>query len=94
MPTICCLHKCNNLEELYIEKADSPAITTYLLAHTLKHLNGVRVLALPKQCDDDVASIIGINCPRLESVVLTGTNVTNTGLSWLLCCRSVLLIIF
>jgi hypothetical protein len=24
----------------------------------------VRVLALPKQCDDDVASIIGINCPR------------------------------
>jgi len=88
MPTICCLHKCNNLEELYIEKADSPAITTYLLAHTLKHLNGVRVLALPKQCDDDVASIIGINCPRLESVVLTGTNVTNTGLSWLLCCRN------
>ena len=30
----------------------------------LQHLNNVRVLALPKQCDDDVASIIGINCPR------------------------------
>ena len=42
----------------------SSAITTYLLAHTLKHLNQVRVLSLPKQCDDDVASIIGINCPR------------------------------
>ena len=50
MPTMCCLHKCNNLEELYLEKADSSAITTYLLAHTLKHLNCVRVLALPKQC--------------------------------------------
>ena len=43
-----------------MEKADSVAITTYLLAHTLKHLNNLRVLALPKQCDDDVASIIGI----------------------------------
>ena len=41
MPTICCLHKCSNLEELYLEKADSSAITTYLLAHTLKHLNQV-----------------------------------------------------
>jgi len=30
----------------------------------LQHLNNIRVLALPKQCDDDVASIIGINCPR------------------------------
>ena len=105
MPTICCLHNCTNLEELYLERADSPAITTYLLAHTLKHLNNVRVLALPKQCnnsklrlkfllfvtlsgDDDVASIIGINCPKLESLVLTGTNVTNSGLSWFLCCRS------
>ena len=105
MPTICCLYKCSNLEELYLEMADSPAITTYLLAHTLKHLNCVRVLALPKQCnkrpalnpmmvtvtstpgDDDVASIIGINCPRLESLVITGTNVTNSGLSWFLCCR-------
>lgn len=87
IPSICCLHKSSALEELYLEKADSPAITTYLLAHTLKHLNNLRVLALPKQCDDDVASIIGINCPRLESVVLTGTAVTNTGLSWLLCCR-------
>lgn len=37
--------------------------------------------------DDDVASIIGINCPRLESLVITGTNVTNSGLSWFLCCR-------
>ena len=87
MPTICCLYKCSNMEELYLEKADSSAITTYLLAHTLKHLNCLRVLALPKQCDDDVASIIGINCPRLESLILTGTNVTNTGLSWFLCCR-------
>jgi len=88
MPTVCCLHKCSNLEELYLEKADSAAITTYLLAHTLKHLNQIRVLSLPKQCDDDVASIIGINCPRLESIVLTGTGVTNIGLSWLLCCRN------
>jgi len=88
MPTICCLHKCTNLEELYLEKADSTAINTYLLAHTLKHLNQIRVLSLPKQCDDDVASIIGINCPRLESIILTGTSVTNTGLSWLLCCRN------
>lgn len=88
MPTICCLHKCTNLEELYLEKADSSAITTYLLAHTIKHLNNIRVLSLPKQTDDDVASIIGINCPRLESIILTGTNVTNTGLSWLLCCRN------
>ncbi len=52
MPTICCLHNCTNLEELYLERADSPAITTYLLAHTLKHLNNVRVLALPKQCNN------------------------------------------
>ena len=60
IPSICCLHKSTALEELYLEKADSVAITTYLLAHTLKHLNNLRVLALPKQCDDDVASIIGI----------------------------------
>ena len=40
------------------------------------------------QCDDDVASIVGLNCPRLEGIVLTGTNVTNVGLSWLLCCRN------
>ena len=59
IPSICCLHKSTALEELYLEKADSVAITTYLLAHTLKHLNNLRVLALPKQCDDDVASIIG-----------------------------------
>ena len=38
MPTICCLRQCVNLEELYLEKADSPAITTYLLAHILKFL--------------------------------------------------------
>ena len=42
----------------------------------------------PYSGDDDVASIIGINCPKLESLVLTGTNVTNSGLSWFLCCRS------
>jgi len=71
-----------------MEKADSPQVTTYLLAHTLKHLNSLRVLSLPKQADDDVASIIGLNCPRLESLILTGTAVTNTGLSWLLSCRS------
>ena len=59
IPSICCLHKSTALEELYLEKADSVAITTYLLAHTLKHLTNLRVLALPKQCDDDVASIIG-----------------------------------
>ena len=87
MPTICCLHRCTNIEELYLEKADSPAITTYLLAHILKFLNHLKVLALPKQCDDDVASCVGINCPKLESIVLTGTNVSNVGLSWLVCCR-------
>ena len=87
MPTICCLHKCVNLEELYLEKADSPGITSYLLAHILKFLIRLRVLALPKQCDDDVASVIGLNCPKLECIILTGTSVTNVGLSWLLCCR-------
>lgn len=87
MPTICCLHKCTNLEELYVEKADSPAITTYLLAHILKFLTRLRVLALPKQCDDDVASVVGLNCPKLECIILTGTSVTNLGLSWFLCCR-------
>ena len=87
MPTICCLHKCVNLEELYLEKADSPSITSYLLAHILKFLTHLRVLALPKQCDDDVASVIGLNCPKLECIILTGTSVTNQGLSWLLCCR-------
>ena len=87
MPTICCLHKCVNLEELYLEKADSPAITTYLLAHILKFLTLLKVVALPKQCDDDVASVIGLNCPKLECIILTGTSVTNVGLSWLLCCR-------
>ena len=87
MPTICCLHKCVNLEELYLEKADSSGITSYLLAHILKFLIRLRVLALPKQCDDDVASVIGLNCPKLECIILTGTSVTNQGLSWLLCCR-------
>ena len=47
----------------------------------------MRVLALPKQCDDDVASVVGLNCPKLECIILTGTAVTNVGLSWLLCCR-------
>jgi len=88
MPTVCCLHRCTNIEELYLEKADSPAITTYLLAHILKFLTHLKVLALPKQCDDDVASVVGLNCPQLESIVLTGcTGLTNLGLSWLLCCR-------
>ena len=35
----------------------------------------------------DVASVIGLNCPKLECIILTGTSVTNQGLSWLLCCR-------
>ena len=72
IPSICCLHKSTALEELYLEKADSVAITTYLLAHTLKHLNNLRVLALPKQCDDDVASIIGTpqHILRLSSLCL------------------------
>ncbi len=87
MPTICCLHKCINLEELYLEKADSGAISTYLLAHVLKFLTRLRVVALPKQCDDDVVSVIGLNCPKLESIILTGTSVSNVGLPWLLCCR-------
>ena len=87
MPTINCLLQCVNLEELYLEKADSPAITTYLLAHILKSLTRLRVLALPKQSDDDVASVVGLNCPKLECIILTGTAVTNVGLSWLLCCR-------
>ena len=80
IPSICCLHKSTALEELYLEKADSVAITTYLLAHTLKHLNNLRVLALPKQCDDDVASIIGILShiffSNLRFCVLTGTYMT------------------
>ncbi len=88
MPTINYLNKCTALEELYLEKADSAAISTYLLAHILKFTNNLRILSLPKQCDDDVASIVGINCPRLESLIVTGTHVTNVGLSWLLCCRN------
>lgn len=87
IPTICCLNKCSNLEELYLEKADSPNISTYLLAHILKFMNQLKVLSLPKQCDDDVASIIGINCPKLESIVLTGANMSNLGMSFLLCCK-------
>merc|ERR1711863_63481 len=94
MPTICCLHKCVNLEELYLEKADSSGITSYLLAHILKFLIRLRVLALPKQCDDDVASVIGLNCPKLECIILTGTSVTNQGLSWLLCCRQLHTVLF
>ena len=86
-PTILCLQTCANLEELYLEKADSVAITTNILSHILKFLVRIRVLALPKQCDDDVASVIGLNCPKLECIILTGTSVTNVGLSWLLCCR-------
>ena len=61
MPTICCLYKCSNMEELYLEKADSSAITTYLLAHTLKHLNNVRVLALPKQCNIHKSDVFSLN---------------------------------
>lgn len=88
LPTICCLHKCTDIEELYLEKADSPCVTTYLLAHILKFTTNLKVLSLPKQCDDDVASIVGINCKKLESIVITGTNITNLGLSWLVCCRN------
>ena len=47
---------------------------------------------LTKKFKDRRASYIGnkINLFyfRLESIVLTGTSVTNTGLSWLLCCRN------
>lgn len=93
MPTISCLHKCIHIEELYLEKAESPGVTTYLLAHILKFTREVKVLSLPKQCDDDVVSIIGINCKKLESIVLTDTNVTNAGLSWLLCCKSLHMVI-
>ena len=85
---LCILKHIISRLKLYLERADGPGVTTYLLAHILKFLNGLRVLTLPKQCDDDVASILGINCPKLESVVLTGTGVTNVGLSWLLCCRN------
>jgi hypothetical protein len=67
MPTICCLNKCTAIEELYLEHADSDAITTYLLAHLIKHLKHLKVLALPKQCDDDVASIIGIKYVSLPN---------------------------
>ena len=88
MPTINTIQRCAHIEELYLEKADSAAVTTYLLAHILKFTNNLRVLALPKQSDDDVASIIGINCPKLESVVLTGTGITNNGLSWFVCCKN------
>ncbi len=74
MPTVCCLHKCTKIEELYLEKlSDSSAITPYLLAHILKFLHELKVLALPKQADDDVISIVGLNCPKLECVVLTNT---------------------
>lgn len=87
MPTVCCLHKCSKIEELYLEKlSDSSAITPYLLAHILKFLHELKVLALPKQADDDVISIVGLNCPKLECVVLTNTSLSNVGLSWLLCC--------
>ncbi len=128
MPTVCCLHKCVHMEELYLERADSSGVTTYLLAHVLKFVNGLKVLSLPPQADDDVLSTAGINCRRLEAVVLTDTKyeliwflfdildthlqkspmhnlnfehsnvtsvndfflfvrVTNSGLSWLLCCK-------
>lgn len=73
MPTICCLHRCVNLEELYLESADSPSISTYLLSHILKFMSGLRVLALPKQADDDVLSVVGMNCKSLESIVITST---------------------
>ncbi len=72
--SVCCLHKCTKIEELYLEKlSDSSAITPYLLAHILKFLHELKVLALPKQADDDVISIVGLNCPKLECVVLTNT---------------------
>jgi len=87
MPTICCLHRCMNLEELYLGSADSASISTYLLSHILKFMSELKVLSLPKQADDDVLSVIGMNCTNLESIVLNSTSVTNLGLSWLLCCR-------
>lgn len=87
IPTITCLKCTPNLEELYLQKADSPAVTPYLLAYVLKSLGRLRVVALPRQSDDDVVAALGNNCPRLEAAVLTGTAVTNLGLAWLLCCR-------
>lgn len=73
-PAVCCLHKCTKIEELYLEKlSDSSSITPYLLAHILKFLHELKVLALPKQADDDVTSIVGLNCPKLECIVLTNT---------------------
>ena len=88
MPTICCLYRSSNIEELYLEMADSAAVTNYLLAHIFKFLNNLKVVALPKQTDDDVISAIGINCRGLESIIVTATSITNVGLSWLLCCRN------
>jgi len=87
LPTVCCLHRCVNLEELYLESADSATISTYLLSHILKYTSGLRVVSLPKQADDDVLSVVGMNCRQLETIVLTSTSVSNLGLSWLLCCR-------
>ena len=84
MPTINTLQQVSDIEELYLEKADSPAITVYLLAHILKFTNNLRVLSLPKQCDDDVMMMIGMNQPKLESLILTGNgSLTNFGLSWI-----------
>ena len=89
VPTVCCLNRCIHLEELYLEMADSPAVTPYLLSHILKSLPQLKVIALPKQCDDDVLSVVGMNCPNLESVVLTGggVGITDLGLAWLMCSK-------
>nr|CAH0098525.1 unnamed protein product [Daphnia galeata] len=78
---------CTNLTELYMERADQSVITQGILCHILKYLRRLKVLALPKQCNDSVIAVVGQNCPSLENIVLNDTGVTNTGIAWLLCCR-------
>jgi hypothetical protein len=62
-----------------MERADQSVITQGILCHILKYLRRLKVLALPKQCNDSVIAVVGQNCPNLESIVLNDTGVTNTG---------------
>lgn len=64
-----------------MERADQSVITQGILCHILKYLRRLKVLALPKQCNDSVIAVVGQNCPNLESIVLNDTGVTNTGQS-------------
>ena len=63
-----------------MERADQSVITQGILCHILKYLRRLKVLALPKQCNDSVIAVVGQNCPNLESIVLNDTGVTNTGM--------------